>query len=42
MNCIGLVENETERMRFRVLAKLVPRCGVERKIMDETALMIEA
>jgi hypothetical protein len=37
---MGLVEKETWRMRFSVSARLVPRCGVERKMMAETALMM--
>ncbi len=40
MNCIGLLENETWRMRLRVSAKFVPRCGVERKTMAEMDLTI--
>jgi hypothetical protein len=42
MNCIGLVANDTCKMRFRVLARLAPRCGVERKMTAETALAMES
>lgn len=40
INCFGLETNEAWRMRFRVSEWLVPRCGVERKTMPETASMM--
>lgn len=37
MDCIGALAKDTLRMRFNVSARLVPRCGVDRKMMEEMA-----
>lgn len=40
MNCLGLDKKVTRRIRFKVSAKFVPRCGVDRNTMDVTDLII--
>lgn|SRR3569833_296575 len=40
MYCLGVETKVDCRMRFNVWARLVPRCGVARKIMARIALMI--
>ena len=42
MYCFALLTTVDCRMRFRVTARLVPRWGVARKVMAETALIIDS
>lgn len=38
--CLGFVTKVDCRMRFRVCARFVPRCGVERKMMAQIDLIM--
>jgi hypothetical protein len=42
MYCFELVTMTESRIRFSVWANNVPRCGVERNVMADTALIISS